>query len=79
MKPVNQQFQFSKEKRDEMIGQIRKWFLEERDEDLGDLAAALVLDFFTEELAPYFYNQGVYDSYKFVSRMADDLLGLQKP
>jgi len=79
VKPVNQQFQFSKEKRDEMIGQIRKWFLEERDEDLGDLAAALVLDFFTEELAPYFYNQGVYDSYKFVSRMADDLLGLQKP
>lgn len=79
MKPVNQQFQFSKEKRDEMIGQIRKWFLEERGEDLGDLAAALVLDFFTEELAPYFYNQGVYDSYKFVSRMADDLLGLQKP
>lgn len=76
---MNQQFQFSKEKRDEMIGQIRKWFLEERGEDLGDLAAALVLDFFTEELAPYFYNQGVYDSYKFVSRMADDLLGLQKP
>ncbi len=76
---MDSQFQFSKEKRDEMVQQIRKWFLEERDEDLGDLAAILVLDFFSEKLAPYFYNQGVYDSYKFVSRMGEDLLGIQKP
>jgi uncharacterized protein (DUF2164 family) len=75
---MDSQFQFSKEKRDEMVGQIRKWFLEERDEDLGDLAAVLILDFFSEKLAPYFYNQGVYDSYKFVSRAAEDLLEIQK-
>jgi uncharacterized protein (DUF2164 family) len=72
-------FTFSKEKRDEMIGHIRKWFLEERDEDLGDLAAVLILDFFSEKLAPHFYNQGVFDSYTFMSRSAEDLLGIQKP
>ncbi len=79
MNSMDPQFKFSKEKRDEMIGLIRKWFLEERDENLGDLAATLILDFFSKELAPYFYNQGVFDSYKFVSRLAEDLLGIQKP
>ncbi|MGI6643203.1 MAG: DUF2164 domain-containing protein [Bacillota bacterium] len=71
-------FNISKEKRDEMVGLIKKWFREERGEDLGDLAAILILDFFSEELAPHFYNEGVYDSYRFVSRLAEDLLGIQK-
>lgn len=46
------------------------YFLNERDDDLGDLAASLILDFFMEKLAPEFYNQGVYDSYKYMSEYA---------
>lgn len=67
-----------KEKRDGMIAAIKSYFLTERDEDLGDLAAGLILDFFIEKLASEFYNQGVYDSYNFMNEKVEDLLSIQK-
>ena len=68
----------SKEKRDDMVSAIKNYFSKERDEDLGDLAAGLILTFIIEELAPEFYNQGVYDSYKYMKDMMEDLLSIQK-
>lgn len=75
---MNERFKISKEKQSEMSAAIKDYFLKERHEDLGDLAAALILDFFSERLAPEFYNQGVYDSYKYMSRLMEDVLSLQK-
>lgn len=71
-------FELSKEKRDHMISEIQNYFRKERDEELGDLAAMMVLDFFVEKLAKEFYNQGVADSYKYMSNSIEDLLGIQK-
>jgi uncharacterized protein (DUF2164 family) len=71
-------FELSKDKKDYMISQIKGYFAKERDLDLGDLAAALILDFFIEKLAQEFYNQGVEDSYKYMSSSIEDLLGIQK-
>lgn len=68
----------SKEVKEDMILAIKSYFLKERDEELGDLGALLVLDFFMEKLAPHAYNQGVYDSYKYISERTEDLLGIQK-
>ena len=51
----------TKEQRDEMIAAIKHYFLKNREEDIGDLQAGLVLDFILEELAPEFYNQGISD------------------
>jgi len=68
----------SQEKRQYMISSIKTYFMEERDENLGDLAAGIILDFFIDKLAPEFYNQGVYDSYKYMSDRIEDLLGIQK-
>lgn len=65
-------------KRNDMINSIKKYFLDEREEDLGDLAASLVLDFFIEKLGPEIYNQAVEDSYKYMNDCIEDLLGLQK-
>ncbi|MCT4605367.1 MAG: DUF2164 domain-containing protein [Marinisporobacter sp.] len=67
-----------KEKRDFMISEIKMYFLKERDEKLGDLAASLVLDFFIEKLGSEIYNQGVYDSYRYMNTQIEDLLGIQK-
>lgn len=77
MKKVSK-IQLSNEKRQDMVQKIKTYFLEERDEELGDLAAGLVLDFFINELSTEFYNQGVYDSYKYMNEKVDDLLGIQK-
>lgn len=68
----------NKEKRQDMISAIQTYFLTERSEELGELAASLILDFFIEKLGPEIYNQGVYDSYKYMSDRIEDLLVLQK-
>jgi uncharacterized protein (DUF2164 family) len=68
----------TKEKRDEMIAAIKNYFLKEREEEIGDLAAGITLDFIIQELAPEFYNMGVYDSHKYMEEMIGDLLSLQK-
>ncbi len=67
-----------KEKRSDMIKALQAYYLKERDEKLGDLAAGLLLDFITEELGPEYYNIGVMDSYKFMQDKAEDLLSIQK-
>lgn len=68
-----------KDKRIEMICHIKDYFLKERNEELGDLASSLLLDFVIERLAPEFYNRGVYDSYLYMSDRIQDLLEIQKP
>jgi uncharacterized protein (DUF2164 family) len=68
----------TKERRDEMVSAVKNYFSKEREEELGDLAAVLVLEFIIEKLAPEFYNQGVYDSYTYMQNTVEDLLSIQK-
>lgn len=68
----------TKEKREYMISSIKNYFSNERDEDLGDLASGMILDFFIDELSTEFYNQGVYDSYTYMNDRCEDLLSIQK-
>jgi uncharacterized protein (DUF2164 family) len=75
---MSNKIKLNKEKKDQMISAIKNYFLNEREEDLGDLSAALILDFFISELAPEVYNQGVYDSYNYMNEKIEDLLGIQK-
>jgi len=74
---MNSKIKLNKEKREEMISKIKNYFLEEREEELGDLACGMILDFIIEELSSEFYNQGVYDSYKFMNDRIEDLLEIQ--
>ncbi|WFD12269.1 DUF2164 domain-containing protein [Tepidibacter hydrothermalis] len=68
----------SKEKKAKMISSIKKYFQDERDEDLGDLASSMILDFFIKDLAAEFYNQGVSDSHKYMSDRVEELFEIQK-
>jgi uncharacterized protein (DUF2164 family) len=52
---------------------IKVYFDEERDEDLGDLAAGLILDFFLEKVGPAVYNQGLRDARAWFERRMQDL------
>lgn len=75
---MNNKIELSKDKKDHMIAAIKEYFLNEREENLGDLAAALILDFFIEKLAPEIYNQGVQDSYIYMTEKVQDLFEIQK-
>jgi len=67
-----------KEKRTDCINELRNYFKKERDEDMGELAAGLLLNFFLDKIGPEIYNQGIYDAHKFMNDCAQDLLGIQK-
>jgi len=71
-------FNISREKREDLINEIKTFFYEERDEEIGDLAAGIVLDFFMDKLAVEFYNEGINDSYRYMQDRVEDLLGIQK-
>jgi len=75
---MGNKFKLSKENRNEMILAIKTYFQTEREEELGDLAAGFILDFFMEKLGPEFYNQGILDSYRYMNEKIEDLLGIQK-
>ncbi|MBZ9626457.1 DUF2164 domain-containing protein [Clostridium sp. FP2] len=68
----------TKEKKEEMISQIKDHFFYERDGEFNDLSSNRLLNFIIEEIAPEFYNQGVYDSYTYMNVRIDDLLSIQK-
>lgn len=70
--------EIDKDKRKALITAIKVYFAQEREEDLGDLSSALILDFFIDKIAPEFYNQGVLDSYKYMNEKIGDLLEIQK-
>lgn len=75
---MSNKIKLSKEKREQMNLEIKSYFQKERDEELGDLASDLILDFIIEELASEFYNQGVYDAYQYMNDRLEDVLGMQK-
>ena len=60
-----------------MRSKIVDYFGREREEDLGELASQLILDFFVEELGPDLYNQGVEDAHAYVLDKLEDLYALQ--
>ncbi len=68
----------TKEQRADMVSSIKEYFYNERGEELGDLASGNILNCFIDKLALEFYNQGIYDSYKYMNGSIDDLLSIQK-
>lgn len=75
MKP---KFELTKQEKEKLVGAIQGYFEKERGEQIGDLAAMLVLEFFMEELAPVFYNKGVEDSHAYMTEKLDDIFEIQK-
>ncbi|MDR7306210.1 DUF2164 domain-containing protein [Rhodoferax saidenbachensis] len=51
----------SKEARKQAITSIERYFRENMDEPIGNLAAGALLGFFLEEVGPLVYNQAVTD------------------
>jgi len=58
-----------------MIASIRRYFTEQREEEIGELQAKLLLDFFLEEIAPSVYNAAVGDAQTFLRDRIADLEG----
>ena len=68
----------SKELKKQAVDDIKKYFLENRDEEMGQLAAELLLDFMIEKVGKVIYNQGIKDAHTFMSEKVEDLYALEK-
>ena len=69
--------EIEKETEKYLLGSIKRFFAEEMEEDIGDLKAALVLDFCVREIGPSIYNQAIADAQVYFHEKTSDLGGVR--
>ena len=57
------------------IASIRRYFAENMEEEVGDLKAQLLLDFFLKEIGPTVYNHAILDAQAYFQEKTADLDG----
>jgi uncharacterized protein (DUF2164 family) len=71
-----------KEEREDAVRRIQHYFREERGEEVGDLAAGILLQAIERDIAPAFYNRGVRDAkaqaLRSFAALAEDLESLER-
>jgi uncharacterized protein (DUF2164 family) len=65
----------TEERRERMLRGTQRFLAETLDLEVGELAAARVLDFFVKELGAPVYNQAIQDARAFLQGKLDDLEG----
>ena len=65
----------SKEARTQSIASIKRYFAENMEEEVGDLKAGLLLDFFIKEIGPSVYNRAVAQAQAYFQEKTIDLDG----
>jgi uncharacterized protein (DUF2164 family) len=75
--------EFSTEERAILARKIKSYVATELDQEIGEFDAGFLLDFFTKEIGPYFYNRGLYDAQALLSKRIDEIgetiIDLEKP
>lgn len=70
--------ELDKETKEKLISEIKKYFQEEREEEIGELASSIMLKYITENIGPAFYNKGIRDAISYMNDRVDDMYGLEK-
>ncbi|WP_339618014.1 DUF2164 domain-containing protein [uncultured Gilvimarinus sp.] len=74
---------FSAEEKDILVKKIQLYFDQELGQDLGSFDAQFLLDFFAEQIGPYFYNRALFDANTVLQEkmdsMSDALYEIEKP
>jgi uncharacterized protein (DUF2164 family) len=73
---------FEKEERAAIVAKIQRYFLDEMEGSIGAIPAEQLLNFFTETIGPFYYNQGLSDAQavfaKAVDNVGDEIYGLEQ-
>jgi uncharacterized protein (DUF2164 family) len=72
------EIELNKEVRAVLVENLKRYYWNDRNEELNNLGAELLLDFIVNDIGPYIYNKAVEDSYDYMNERTEDLLGLQK-
>jgi uncharacterized protein (DUF2164 family) len=63
------------DQRKKAIQSIGRYLEDELEQDIGEMQAGFLLDYFLTEIAPIAYNQGVSDARSFIEEKLQDLSG----
>jgi uncharacterized protein (DUF2164 family) len=78
--PVNgniMTIKLQKETHDRLLGSIKRYFAENTESEIGDLKAAMLLEFCVKEIGPSVYNQAIADAQAYFQDRAAELPGLR--
>jgi len=67
--------ELSKQARSDAITSIQRYFQENMTEPIGNMAAALLLNYFVEEVGPAIYNRAIADAQARIQQRMSDLEG----
>lgn len=65
--------EFSGDEKEAIARKIQRYFSEELDQDIGLFDAQFLLDFFTEEIGPWYYNRGLYDAQAIIEKQVESI------
>ncbi len=65
--------EFSKEEQRDLIPRIKAFVRDELDQDIGDLQAGMLMDFFANSLGHAVYNRALYDAQALIAAKADEM------
>jgi len=64
------------EAKKQLLGSIKRYAAENLDQDIGDLKAGMLLDYFLKEIGPTVYNQAIADAQRYFQARVGDLEGV---
>ncbi len=77
------EIKFAADEKAVLVARIQQYFRDELDQSLGQFDAEFLLEFFSDEVGAYFYNQGLLDaqavSEKQLESIVEAIDELQKP
>jgi uncharacterized protein (DUF2164 family) len=77
------EIEFTKEEKDILVQKIKGYFIEELDQEIAQFDAEFLLEFFSREVGPYYYNNGLYDAKTLIEdkleTLTDAFYEIEKP
>lgn len=74
---MDQRLKLTHDEQKLMIEAIKEYFINERGEELGELAAMLLIEFMVEKLGPALYNRGMRDAINYLTNRLEDMQELE--
>ena len=75
--------EFSKEEKEILVQKIKRYFVDELDQEIAQFDAEFLLDFFSREVGTYYYNSGLYDAKSLIEdkleTLTDAFYEIEKP
>lgn len=65
--------EFSKAEKETIVEKIQQYMSRELDFDIGQFDAEFLLDFFSQEVGAYYYNQGLQDARVVINSKLEDI------